>query len=140
MIRLVLRLILATICLAQQGCSYETRSPQRSVAIYVNENDGAVVRTVVEKYAKSHGYSEKKGTSIEDDLNKRGIILWSFHSANRSFISLTNAVVVDCYDLGVYSTNNAVGARKVLQEITQILDRAPKSWRIDFSGAPCSEK
>lgn len=140
MIRLILGFVFAAICMVQFGCSYETRTPQYSVAIYVNRNDDVVLRAMVEGYAKSHGYAEKKSASIQDELIKQGIVLWSFHAADRSFISFTNAVVVNCYDLGVYSAKNPLAARTVAQEITKLLDRDPGNLRIDSSGVPCSKK
>lgn len=140
MIKLILRIVFVAVITMQLGCSYETRTPQYSVAIYVDQTDGALLRTAVERYAKSHGYTEKKATSIQDELVRQGIVLWSFHAVDRSFISLTNAVVLDCYDLSVYSAKNAGVARAVVHEITNLLDRGTGALRVESSGTPCSKK
>ena len=140
MIKLLLSIVLVAVITVQFGCSYETRTPQYSVAIYVDRADGAVLRTSIENYAKSHGYTEKKATSIQDELSRQGIVLWSFHAVDSSFISLTNAVVLDCYDLGVYSANDAGTARAVAHELTKLLDRGEGTLRVDSSGAPCSKQ
>lgn len=141
MIKLLLRIIvLVALITVQLGCSYETRTPQFSVAIYVDRTNGAALRTAVESYAKSHGYIEKKVTSIQDELSRQGIVLWSFHAVDSSFISLTNAVVLDCYDLSVYSANDAGTARAVVLDLTEFLDRGAGALRVDSSGAPCSKR
>lgn len=140
MSKIISVVMLLAIALVQQGCSYETRIPQYSIAIYTDGNEDILLRAAVTEYAKSHGYPEKMSTSIEDELNKQEIVVWSFHAENKSFISLTNFVVLDCYDLGVYSANSSMAAKTAVQEISQILGHATQNLRIDFSGIPCSKK
>ena len=118
-IRITVLLLLLASMLA---CSYETRHVQYSLVVRPTEKDGAaLLRAAVKDFSNAKGFSKFNETDMADYLRANGSYLYSFTSADKSYISVTNVVNARCYDIGIHSNVSAETAHRLGEHLRQIL-------------------
>ncbi|WP_156885838.1 hypothetical protein [Massilia niastensis] len=105
-------LMLAMLFGSLLACSYETRHIQYSLAVRPdNEVEAAKLRAAVQRFSHAEGFLTMTEAGNEKHLEKDGRYLLSFAAADKSFISVTNVLATDCYDIGVHSSAGPEAAR-----------------------------
>lgn len=104
------------------ACSYETRHVQFSLAVRpVSEADAALIRAAVSDFSHARGFSTFSEAGMADSLRANGRYLYSFRSADKSYISVINVVNAKCYDIGIHSNVSAATAQELGEHLGQIL-------------------
>lgn len=104
------------------ACSYETRHVQYALAVRpTNKDEAALLRATVKKFSDAEGFLTKRQAGNEEHLENSGRYLLTFAAADKSFISISNIVNVDCYDVGVHSAVNVAAAKALGERLKQVL-------------------
>lgn len=104
------------------ACSYETRHVQYSLAVRpMNEDEAAFMRVAVRDFANASGFSALSEAGMADYLRAGGSYVYSFKSADKSYISVINALNPGCYDIGIHSSVSATAAQALGERLRKIL-------------------
>lgn len=96
------------------ACSYETRHVQSALAVRpTNKDEATLLRATVKKFSHAEGFLTKRQAGNEEHLEKSGRYLLTFAAADKSFISISNIVNMDCYDIGLHSAVNEARSKGV---------------------------
>lgn len=136
-IKRVIFLLLTVFLLASfGGCQYEVKRHQYSFAVRTkNIDDASLLRAAVKSFAKSEGFAKETQADNEAHLEKSGMYLLSFYSDDKSFISLSNIVDRQCYDVAVYSSVSASAADALGTRLSHVLGRVKAGeLRVEQSG------
>jgi hypothetical protein len=104
------------------ACSYETRHIQYSLVVRPdNEAESVKLREAVQRFSHAEGFLTRTEAGNEKHLEKDGRYLFSFAAADKSFISVTNVLATDCYDIGVHSSAGAEAAKTLGKRLEAML-------------------
>jgi len=104
------------------ACSYETRHIQYSLAVRPNnEVEAFKLRAAVERFSHAEGFLTRTEAGNEKHLEKDGRYLFSFASADKSLISLTNVLATDCYDIAVHASAGTEAAKTLGKRLEAML-------------------
>ena len=104
------------------ACSYETRHVQYSLAVRpMNDNEAALIRVAVRDFANASGFTALSEAGMADYFRAGGRYVYSFESADKSYISVINVVNAGCYDIGIYSNVSATAAQALGERLRKIL-------------------
>lgn len=123
MVRTYIRITLLLPLLASMlACSYETRHVQYSLVVRpMDKDEAALIRAAVKDFSNAKGFSKFSEAGMADYLRANGSYLYSFTSADKSYISVTNVVNARCYDIGIHSNVSAETAQGLGEHLRQIL-------------------
>lgn len=79
------------------------------------------MRVAVRDFANASGFSALSEAGMADYLRAGGRYVYSFKSADKSYISVINAVNPGCYDIGIHSSVSATAARALGERLRKIL-------------------
>lgn len=114
--------VLSLLCTLMLACSYETKHVQYSLTERpINEDDAALMRGAVAHFSHANGFSSFTEAGMADHLRADGMYVYSFRSADKSYISVINVANVNCYDIGIHSNSNAATARALGEDVRKLL-------------------
>ena len=121
------------------ACSYETRHVQYSLAVRpMNDSEVALIRVAVRDFANASGFTALSEVGMADYLRAGGRYVYSFESADKSYISVINVVNAGCYDIGIHSNESATAAQALGERLRKIL-RSTVSTEVTVESA-CNGK
>lgn len=104
------------------ACSYETRHVQYSLAVRpMNDNEAVLMRVAVRDFANASGFTALSEAGMADYLRAGGSYVYSFETADKSYISVINVVNPGCYDIGIHSNVSATAAQALGERLREIL-------------------
>lgn len=114
--------ILALFLGSMLACSYETRHIQYSLAVRPDsEVEAAKLRAAVQRFSHAGGFLTRTVAGNEKNLEKEGRYLFSYATADKSFISVTNVLATDCYHIGVHSSAGTEAAKTLGKRLEAML-------------------
>ena len=100
------------------GCTYRVSHPQFSMSIKTkNANEAVSLRSAILDFSMLKGFDRKKEAGNKEYLESNSMYLLSFESKDKSFITITNLVGNECYDISIYS---AVSIENAVYQGTQL--------------------
>lgn len=114
--------VLTLLFASMLACSYEVKHVQYSLAVRpTNKDEAALLRATVKKFSDAEGFLKKTQAENEEHLEKSGRYLLTFAAADKSFVSISNIVNVNCYNIGFHSNVNVATATVLGERLRQVL-------------------